>query len=301
VRNALAATPIELSFHLITNGYFLTPELVDELVEYGLVSAQVTLDGDETTHSLTRVSKRGEDTFQKIFDHVIAASRRIKVRVNGNYQDNTVDGFIPLIGKLAAAGLPPNSELSFTPALEGLSSKRDVGSGAGTWSGSHTEHHVAIQDEILRHGFSARGAMHVVGPCEFHDHNSFAIDHDGTLHKCPGFLGHPEWSIGNVATGLTARYGQMLAARPQRECGSCSHRPNCGGGCIANEWLRAGRMDGVSCELGFFERVQRQSLVRELSKITGEPIPDSVQLQTSPSARRQTRGQRSPALRVLAA
>ena len=232
VRELVSPHGLTLSFALITNGYFLSPELVAEMIPLGLVKAQVTLDGDETTHSKTRISKKGEDTFQRIFDNVIAASRHIRVYVRGNYETATVHGFAPLVRKLAAAGLPDGSQMSFQPALAGLSSSLDAGSGSCTWSGSDTSLHVALHDEILRNGFEPP-ALSTVGPCEFHDHHAFAIEPTGTIYKCPGFLGHPEWGIGHVSEGLSRRYQQMIAVNPQRECGSCAHRPNCAGGCAS--------------------------------------------------------------------
>jgi uncharacterized protein len=262
IRDAVAPRGLPVTFGLITNGYFLTADMLDALVPLGLVMAQVTLDGDGTTHAVTRVSKKGEDTFQRVFDHVIAASRRIRIKINGNYQENTVRGFAPLLALLEQGGLPAGSQINFTPALQALGAKEGSGSGSCTWSGSKTDLHVALQDEILRHGFDTGGAIHAVGPCEFHDHHSFAVDPDGTIYKCPGFMAHPEWGIGHVSQGLSPRYQQMIAVNPQRECGSCAHRPNCAGGCVATQWLAVGRIDGVNCELPFFESVQQESLVR---------------------------------------
>jgi uncharacterized protein len=306
---SVAPAPIEFGFSLVTNGYFLTPPIVERLVPLGLKSAKVTLDGDESTHALTRVSKKGEDTFARIFDNVIAASRFIRITLNGNYQDDTIAGFGPLIRKLRAAGLPAGTEVSFSPALEGLSSDEAVGSGTCTWSGSN-DYQVALADETRRNGFEPR-MLHAVGPCAFHDHHHASIDPDGTLHKCPGFMGHPEWAIGNVRDGLSARYHRMLGVNPQRECTGCAHRPNCGGGCIAAAWLRAGRMEGVSCEHSYFERVKDASLVREYlvatsddaeAAATGFPPPDHpIPLSRENALPTPPRGRRSAALHVLAA
>src|SRR5262249_51794850 len=46
------APDIKLSFMLITNGVFLTRELVTRWKPLGLRYAQVTLDGDKSTHSI---------------------------------------------------------------------------------------------------------------------------------------------------------------------------------------------------------------------------------------------------------
>ena len=73
---------------LLHLGYFLTPEMVTRLLPFGLDGAQVTLDGDHTTHSLTRVSKRGESPLEiqtsilsGAVDAIQARNRRVPVDV----------------------------------------------------------------------------------------------------------------------------------------------------------------------------------------------------------------------------
>lgn len=304
IRERILPAGLTFSFMVITNGYFLGEDVLDRLVPLGLVEAEVTLDGDQRTHKLTRVSKKGEDTYARIFANAIAASRRIQIYVNGNYTPETMDGFIPLLGQLAGAGLPAGSRVRFTPALEGLSSPDWAGGGGMcTWSDADTRLHVAMQDEILRRGFQT-SPINVVGPCEFHDHHSFAVDPDGVIYKCPGFLGHPAWGIGHVQSGLSSeRYDRLLGATPQRSCDGCSHRPNCGGGCVAMEWLKTDVPVGVNCAKSYFERVKEEATVRDFLLATCDSVPEAVAAFPPPrqfvedgrSSRR-----RSAALRVVA-
>jgi uncharacterized protein len=303
IRDRVLPSGLTFTFMVITNGYFLTQDVLDRLVPLGLVEAEVTLDGDERTHKLTRVSKKGEDTFARIFANSIAASRRIRIYVNGNYTPQTMHTFIPLLGKLAEAGLPANSHVRFTPAVEGIASSNWAGDGSMcTWSDADTRLHVAMHDEILRRGFRA-DAINAVGPCEFHDHHSFAIDPNGVIYKCPGFIGHAAWGIGHVASGLKqALYDRMLCATPQTSCDGCSHRPNCGGGCLAIEWIKNGEPVGVNCDKPYFERVKEESAVRHFQLATSNTVFEAVAAFPSPrqiddvSTRR---ARRSEALRVL--
>lgn len=294
-----------LTFSLITNGYFLTAEMVDRLLPHGLCAAQVTLDGDETTHATTRVCKSGESTFRRIFDNVVMASRKIRISVNGNYQVDTLHGFGPLLRQLAQV-LPPRSHVSFSPALETIASPPGSGSGACSWSGSDTSYQTALWDEGARHGF-LQAPLNVVGPCEFHDVHAFAIDPTGTIYKCPGFLGLPEWGIGHVSGSLTARYDEMLALTPkQTPCGGCSHRPDCGGGCVAAEWIRTGDTSGVNCERDYFESIQRDATIRGYLLATSDDLEQAVSQFPEPPRRLpgpppdQRKRVRSSSLRVLA-
>ena len=277
IRDRILPAGLTFSFMAITNGYFLTEAVLDRLVPLGLIEAEVTIDGDESTHRLTRVSKKGEDTYARVFGNAMAASRRIRIYVNGNYTPQTVHGFMPLLGKLADAGLPAGSHVRFTPAVEGLSSPDWNGGGRMcTWSDADTTMHVAMQDEVLRRQFTA-SPINAVGPCEFHDHHSFAIDPDGVIFKCPGFLGHPEWGIGHVTRGLEQDlYQRMLRATPQGSCDGCGHRPNCGGGCVASEWLKTGKPEGVNCDKPYFERVKEDAVVRNFLLATSDSVSEAV-------------------------
>lgn len=269
---------VDFRFSVTTNGYFLTEDVVDNLVAVGLTGARVTLDGDEHTHDVTRVAKNGKAAFHRIFDNVIAASKRIHINVNGNYQDNTIEGFGPLIEALSTAGLPSQSVITFTPALEGLSTNTDVGSGACTFSGTDMRYQAALYDQAMRFGFDPGTELHAIGPCDFHERHGYAIDPDGWILKCPGFLGHAEkWAIGHVESGLTPRYQQLVNLNPQRECGGCAHRPNCGGGCVATQWIQLGYPEGVNCEHDYFETVTRDGVIRSFLIETSDSASDALQ------------------------
>lgn len=292
---------VELSIGLITNGYFLSEEMVRELLPYGLTCAQVTLDGDDTTHHLSRVCKSGEDTFPRVFDNVLAASRSIRITLAGNYQEHTVRGFGPLIDLLATAGMPAGTKLRFTPALEVLAAPEGSVAGACSWSRASYAYQVALHDKILSSGFSTN-RLHTVGPCAFFDGNFFAIDPAGNLFQCPGFLGQGEWRIGHVADGLDERYEAMLSFDATASCQGCAHRPNCNGGCVADTILRTGHM-GINCERDYLDEIAPHALPREYllcaspdraSALAGFPEPPAA----LPPAR-STRGVRSQALRVL--
>lgn len=275
LRARVEPSGVPVTIGLITNGYFLDEEMVSELLPYGLTVASVTLDGDETTHHLTRVSRKGENTFSRIFANVVAASRRLRININGNYQQNTVTGFGPLIDKLAAAGMPLDTKITFSPALEALAAPSGSGSGTCTWGAAAAGHRVALHDRILGHGFTT-ASLDVIGPCGFHERHLYVVDHQGNLFKCPGFLGHPDWRIGHIRTGLGARYDELLQISTGGQCSGCAHQPACAGGCVAHEMLRTGSTQAVNCELEYFETVARDALPRGYLLATHDDVKSAV-------------------------
>jgi uncharacterized protein len=306
LRSRLDGSGISFRFGLITNGVFLTRSLVDRWAPLGLTRAQVTLDGDESTHSITRRAKgRAEDSFANIFRNIVQVAPRISITIKGNYQANTVHGFVPLLTKLHEAGMPQGARISFSPALATLGAPSDSASGSCTVSGSRPELMIALYDEILRAGFSAPDPMEM-GPCGFHRRHTYAIDPEGHIYKCPGFLGYPEWAIGHVSNGLTARYDQILGVYVQEECGSCTHRPHCAGGCVATQWLATGRAEGINCEADFFERHEETLVQRKYLLAASDTVGDALaafpappaSIPTSPPVPVRRRGN-TVALRIL--
>lgn len=288
---------VEVSFGLTTNGYFLDAAMLERLVSLGLTSTQITIDGDRSTHCTTRVSKKGEDTYDRIFAHAIAASRRIRVRINGNYTENTVSAFPPLLKNLSDAGLPEKSVVSFTPAYDAFG----VPEGAGCkWSSSDTDVRVALHDATFAYGFRPL-PLGVVGPCSLHDLHSYTIEPTGNIYKCPGFLGHSEWAIGHVTDGVDEDgYRHILGQTPKRDhCGGCSHRPRCGGGCLAAEWIRSGNTHDVNCEKGYFDETASPAAIRGYLLASAEDVEAAVtQFPRQPTPR--ARGVRPASLMVLA-
>lgn len=284
LNDRLLSSSVSVRFSLITNGVFLTRELIEHWLPIGLVGAQVTLDGDESTHSLTRrSSRRGDDSFSTIYSNVVAASELIDVTIRGNYQDDTAHGFLPLIKKLASAGFRKGSRIRFVPALTTLGAPSDSASGSCTWGGSSPELMLLFSDEIRRAGFDP-GDPIMLGPCGLHRKHTYAVDPGGNLYKCPGFLGHPEWTIGHVSRGLSSRYDEITSAAPMDACGSCAHRPHCGGGCVAAAWRKHGRPRGVTCELDYFERAKSHMIARKHALIDHEAGDKAVEQFPPPEA-----------------
>lgn len=55
---------------ITTNGHYLTPELFEQLLDAGVVSYQITIDGDRALHDRQRVTVKGGPTFDRIVGHL---------------------------------------------------------------------------------------------------------------------------------------------------------------------------------------------------------------------------------------
>ena len=95
---------IELSSAITTNGYLLTPEVVDKLLGWQIKHIQVTIDGAPEDHDRLRHTRNGEGTFDTIFDNVRAIGRRddefsLQIRINFDPRSHSrAEDFIDQVG-----------------------------------------------------------------------------------------------------------------------------------------------------------------------------------------------------------
>ncbi|MDR6464769.1 radical SAM/SPASM domain-containing protein [Chryseobacterium sediminis] len=113
---------IKYTAMMITNGLALKERIFEELVNLRIVKYQITLDGDEDSHDLSRYTKKKEKTFKIILNNIIQAAKNpiydekdcvILIRCNihkDNYQ--SIDS---LIDMLYETGISEKLTLDFAP------------------------------------------------------------------------------------------------------------------------------------------------------------------------------------------
>ena len=76
---------LKYSFSLVTNGTLLTPAIIDRLLQLGLKSAKVTVDGPKEVHDAFRPFKSGAGSFDVIVRNISDVCDRIRIQIGGNY------------------------------------------------------------------------------------------------------------------------------------------------------------------------------------------------------------------------
>jgi uncharacterized protein len=88
---------------MTTNGYLLTPDVVDHLLEWKINGFQITLDGVAEDHDCSRPTRDGQGSFGTIFENITAMARRsddfrVSLRVNFDQKNHTRFGeFVDLL------------------------------------------------------------------------------------------------------------------------------------------------------------------------------------------------------------
>jgi uncharacterized protein len=270
---AVAATnSLPYEFSVVTNGTLLTRSVAEELRGLGLKNAKITLDGPRAVHDRSRPFGTGNgSSFDAIIGNIQAIWDVVNVQLGGNFTRENYRDFPRLLDDLLAVGITPEKvgTVHFNQVMGRIGSPAvpDFADGCNAtneeWLSEAT---LFLREETLKRGFDAPKPR--PAGCMVQFDRDLVVNVDGTLYKCPAFVGREGFSVGDVWRGVVdggAAYGPDVWKKP--ECLNCAYLPLCFGGCRFLKYLRDGRIDDVDCWRPFLdatlEGFVRQDLARK--------------------------------------
>lgn len=222
---------------IITNGYLLTQKNARMLGEYGVTTAQVTIDGMRKAHDATRHLAGGGPTFDRIVENLRAPlpfSVNLRHNVHAGNRDQ-MDALKAFAKELAEES---GNEIHYYPAPVSASEvASERGKQVDLLCGG-TDAEVGIKQDAKRFT-AARGAY-----CGAQDFWVVAVDDKGNLQKCWEAVDKPQLSFGTAhdwdpknplttaanVDNLTM-FLNTASPVPDDECRECKWLPLCVGGC----------------------------------------------------------------------
>ena len=190
---------------MVTNGTLLTAQTVEALISLGLTGAKVTLDGPRETHDRMRPFVSGNGSFDTIVSNLKSVCGMIDIQIGGNYTRENFREFPRLFDHLLREGLTPERIrlIKFDPVTRsGAQVPAEFMDGCVSTDESWLmDASLFLREEILKRGFHT--PRMAPAPCLIESENDLVVNYDGTLYKCPAFLGMKEMAIGCVDTGIT--------------------------------------------------------------------------------------------------
>jgi uncharacterized protein len=255
------------SFTLVTNGSLFTRQIAEELVCLGLKSVQITLDGPAETHNRTRPFKTGAGSFDTIVKNIKEACDIVKVNIGGNFHKNNYKRFVALLDYLQDEGLTPDKifAVKFAPVMKqpnGAASPSDFKHGCMSinepWLARAGEQ---LREEILKRGYNSPKQTPM--PCAIEIKDSYVVNFDGSIYKCPGFIGRQGFAVGNIETGVNDyTSSHKLSIWKNKECFECGYLPLCFGGCRYMTFMREGNIDKPDCKKTYLD-ASLETLVKQ--------------------------------------
>ena len=241
------------SYSMITNGYLLTPNLFKQYLDLGLKMFQITVDGDENQHNLTRYLANGKGTFKTIWKNLLALKSingNFSITVRCNYlkgKDQELQAFMDKFH--AEFGDDKRFSLYFY-AVFGHSTKRNESCSfaddlltmeEGFFKSNEYSYHLAKIMEIADKDKQQVAALPIPRSiyCATPTDTLWVVGADGLLFKCDQFAGSKEFACGQLnPDGSIDKFDNNLnfwITTPydtnDKKCLDCKLLPICQGGC----------------------------------------------------------------------
>jgi len=266
--NAAVSTGRKFTFNIVTNGTLLTRDLVNELRHIGLQSVRFTIDGPPEVHDKQRPFRSGAGSFEQILNNMELICDLATLQLGGNYTRNNFLQFPNLLDILLRRGLTPErlGTVMFSPVTPtaGEAGLRDFSIGCASPSEPWlVEASIFLRREILLRGFNTPKPK--LAACMVEFNSDLVINWDGSLYKCPAFMGWDDLRIGTLVNGICSydESHNMDVWKVDR-CLDCSYLPLCFGGCRFLRRLRTGAIDGVDCRKEYLDAALEQIILQDI-------------------------------------
>jgi uncharacterized protein len=257
------------SFSLVTNGALLKRRIAEELARLGLRSVKITLDGPADIHNRNRPFKSGAPSFDTLIRNIKDTWDIVKINLGGNFERDNYRDFPLLLDYLEQEGLTPEKlgVIKFDPVAkrsERVMNATDYRGGCMSldepWLLDAT---VVLREEILRRGYKTPNMRPKL--CMVESQHSYVVNYDGTLYKCPGFIGMGEFVVGSLEEGISDyTKSHNLGIWKNEECADCGYLPLCYGGCRYMTFLRDGNVNTLDCQREYLDATLETMVKQEI-------------------------------------
>jgi uncharacterized protein len=239
---------IVFSSDIITNGILLTRDFEEEIVNYGLNTIVITLDGSPDVHNKKRVFKNGEPTFDIILENIIKVKDIAKFHINVNIDEmNNMDEISELLNMLKRNNLQECiKRIDFKPIVNG----EIIKCGITSFRNANLDKLIGFRKLAKALGFSVLNQP-VFGPCDIYFKNSFVIDVNGDIYKCAALIGNKKYVVGSIYNS-DGKELDFFKLPENNECLDCKFLPVCYSGCRYSAYLETGDINNISCEKEFY-------------------------------------------------
>ncbi len=255
------------SFTLVTNGSLFKRQVAEELAPLGLESVKITLDGPAEIHNRYRPFKSGAGSFDTIIKNIKETCDLVKIGIGGNFEKTNYEKFPLLLDYLVREGLTPDKigMVKFDPVMkppEGDLSPPDYRGGCMSINEPWLVGAAALlREEILKRGYNTLKLIPITCMIEIAD--SYVVNFDGLIYKCPGFIGKKGYEVGDLRMGLKDYASSYkLGIWKNEDCARCEYLPLCFGGCRYMTFVRDGDMYTVDCQKAYLN-ASLETLVKQ--------------------------------------
>ncbi len=257
------------SFTLVTNGSLFTRKTAERLVPLGLQSIKITLDGPPELHNRSRPFQSGAGSFKTLIGNIKDTCDLVKISIGGNFTRENYEQFPRLLDYLLAEGLGPDqlSYVKFDPIVNRPpNSASPIEYTAGCVSLDEPWMRGAealLRGEIMQRGYQTPRPTPMA--CMVETTDSYVVNYDGVLYKCPAFIGKEGFAVGDLAGGVSDYAASLrLGIYKNPDCAACVYLPMCYGGCRYMTLVKDGNIDKIDCKKAYFDATLETLLKQDI-------------------------------------
>lgn len=228
---------------IVSNGYLLTLDNTKRLYNSGVRGALITVDGPEKIHNKRRYLKDGSGSFDKIINNIINASKYLDINVRINMDTQNYNEVEAMLKYLSETNInKKNIQIIFTTTTF----DDDLGKDMKMLNLEELKKAILdITNTSKKLGFKCE-LKNLCKPnvCVARKANSYVLDLDGNVYKCPSLAGHPSIADGkfNIETSqIELSYNGLLWSEwepfDDAKCTECKYLPMCFGGCTYEKMI----------------------------------------------------------------
>ncbi len=246
------------TFTLITNGSLFKRKIAEDLSLLGLQSVKITIDGPAEVHNACRPFKSGAGSFDTIMGNIRETCDIVKIGIGGNFQRGNYESFPLLLDYLKKEGLTPDriSAVKFDPVMkrpEEDTAPADFIDGCMSINEPWLiKAGALLREEVLKRGYNTPKLKPM--PCQVEIADSYVVNFNGVIYKCPAFIGKKGYEIGDLRDGvMDYSNSHKLGIYKNEDCLECEYLPLCFGGCRYMAYIRDGSIDNTDCKRPYFD------------------------------------------------
>ena len=264
---------VNFRFMMQTNGYLMTPELIDRYLVLGLHQVRISVDGVGEDHDKHRPLRGGGSTFERIMKNIIASCEKLPIGISVSFDKADVRHIEKLFAYLQEKGiLNKLGRFIFSPIHATLGPKGQAENIQNAHCMCNYEDDALVQansrirELMIANGLEMKSGMSTsVCPVTRDEGGGVTIDQKGLIFKCNSMLGHPELSSGHVKDNEYSQQNQtFLHLDIYNQCPQdCTYMPMCSGGCRLSSFLKNQNFNTPSCHKLYLNKMAPEIIKQE--------------------------------------
>ena len=269
---------IQFGITLQTNGYLMTPQMLDRLLPFNLKKVRISVDGIKASHDANRPLRGGGGTFERIIKNIVDCVDKTEICLSMGHEKDDVAPIAELIGYLEELGvLSKLGEFIFSPIIPSVGPKGHPEMIRGsecmcnqedrTMAGVVTKLQALMKAKDLK--YTSNMSVNACGLVR--ENSGVTIDQHGRLYRCNSLLGHPEFAIGDVRRDeFNAAQQEFRDLDVWRQCPvDCAYLPMCSGGCRLMSFVGGNKNFKVaSCKKPYLNEMSPGLIKRQYEQMT---------------------------------